>query len=44
VDSIGNHPFHPEMEDNWLLAHQATDHKRPSLTSFFPEKGTGKRL
>jgi hypothetical protein len=44
VDGIESHPFHPEMEGDWLLVHQATDPKRPSLTSFFPEKGTGKRL
>jgi hypothetical protein len=24
----------PEIEDGWLLIHQATDPKRPSLTSF----------
>jgi hypothetical protein len=43
-DGIESHPFHPEIEDDWLLADQATDPKRPSLTSFFPKKGTGKRL
>jgi hypothetical protein len=44
VDGIESHPFHPEIEDEWLLVHQATDPKRPSLTSFFPKKGTGKKL
>jgi hypothetical protein len=44
VDGIENHPFRPQIEDDWLLVHQATDPKPPSLTSFFPEKGTGKRL
>jgi uncharacterized cysteine cluster protein YcgN (CxxCxxCC family) len=44
VDGIESHRFHPEMEDDWLLIHQATDPKRPSLTSFFPKKGAGKRL
>jgi hypothetical protein len=39
VDGIESHPFHPEIEDDWLLVHQATDRKGPSLTSFFPEKG-----
>jgi hypothetical protein len=33
----------PEIEDDWILVHQATNHKRPSLTSFFPEKGKGDR-
>jgi hypothetical protein len=42
VDGIENHPFHPEIEDDWLLVHQATDPKRPSLTSFFPKRGQGK--
>jgi hypothetical protein len=42
VDGIENHPFHLEMEDNWLLVHQATDPKRPSLTPFFSERGKGK--
>jgi hypothetical protein len=43
MDGIENYP---EIEDDWLLVHQATDPKRPSLTSFFPKKGkgTGKRL
>jgi hypothetical protein len=41
VDGIESHPFHPEIEDDWLLVHQATDPKRPSLTSFFPKKGKG---
>jgi hypothetical protein len=44
VDGIENHPFHPEIEDDWLLVHQATDPKRASVTLFFPMKGTGKRL
>jgi hypothetical protein len=44
VDGIENHPFHPGIEDGSLLIHQATDPKCPSLTSFFPKKGTGKRL
>jgi hypothetical protein len=44
VDGIESHPFHPEIEDDWLLVHQATDPRRPSLTSFFPKKRTGKRL
>jgi hypothetical protein len=46
VDGIESHPFHPEIEDDWLLAYQATDPKCPNLTSFFPkrEKGIGKRL
>jgi hypothetical protein len=46
VNGIESHPFHPEREDDWLLVHQATDPKRPSLTSFFPKrgKGTGERL
>jgi hypothetical protein len=26
-------------EDDWLLVHQVTDPKRPSLTLFFPKKG-----
>jgi hypothetical protein len=43
VNGIENYPFHPEIEDDWLLVHQATDPKRPSLTSFFPEKGEGDR-
>jgi hypothetical protein len=43
-DGIEIHPFHPEIEDDWLLVHQAIDPKRPSLTSLFPKKGTGKRL
>jgi hypothetical protein len=44
VDGIEGHPFHPEIEDDWLPVHQATHPKRPSLTSFFPKKGIGKRL
>jgi hypothetical protein len=42
VDGIESYSFHPEIEDDWLLVHQATDPKRPSFTSFFPKKGTGK--
>jgi hypothetical protein len=41
VDGIESHPFHQEIEDDWLLVHQATDPKRPSLTSF-PENGQEK--
>jgi hypothetical protein len=46
ADDIENNPFHPEIEDEWLLVHQATDPKRPRSMSFFPKrgKGTGKRL
>jgi hypothetical protein len=44
MDGIESHPFHPEIEDDWLLVHQATDPKRPNLTSFFPKNETGKRL
>jgi hypothetical protein len=39
ADGIESHPFHPEMEDDWLLVHQATDLQRPNLTSFFPKMG-----
>jgi hypothetical protein len=42
VDGIEIHPFHPEIEVDWLLVHQATDPKRPSLTSSFPKRGQGK--
>jgi hypothetical protein len=44
VDGIESesHPFHLEIEDDWLLVHQAIDPKRPSLTSFFPKMGQGK--
>jgi hypothetical protein len=42
VDGVENHLFHPEIEDDWFLIHQATDSKRPSLTSFFPKRGQGK--
>jgi hypothetical protein len=31
----------PEIEDDWLLAHEAADPKHPSLTSFFPKKVKG---
>jgi hypothetical protein len=44
VDGIESHPFHREIEDDWLLVHQATDPKRPSFTSFLPKRGTEKRL
>jgi hypothetical protein len=42
VDGIESHPFHPEIEDDWLLVYQAIDPKCPSLASFFPRKGQGK--
>jgi hypothetical protein len=42
VDGIENHPFDPEIEDDWLLVYQATDPTRPSLTSFFRKRGQGK--
>jgi hypothetical protein len=42
VDGIESHPFPLEIEDDWLLIHQATDPKCPSLTSFFPKRGQGK--
>jgi hypothetical protein len=42
VDGIENHPFHREIEDDWLLVHQTTDPKCPILTSFFPKRGQGK--
>jgi hypothetical protein len=41
VDGIEIHPFHRKIEDDWLLVHQVTDPKRPSLTSFFPKRGKG---
>jgi hypothetical protein len=44
VDGIDSHPFHPEIEDDWLLIHQATDLERSSLMPFFPKKRTKKRL
>jgi hypothetical protein len=25
MDGIEIHPFHPEIEDDWLLVHQVTD-------------------
>jgi hypothetical protein len=43
-DGIESHPFHPEIKYDWLLVHQATDPQRPSFASFFPRKGTGKKL
>jgi hypothetical protein len=42
MDDIESHPFHLEVEDDWLLVHQAADHKRPSSASFFPKRGQGK--
>jgi hypothetical protein len=42
VDGIEGNPFHPEIEDDWLLVHQVTDRKRPSLTSFFRKRREGK--
>jgi hypothetical protein len=42
VDGIESHPFHSEIEDDWILVHQVTDPKRPSSTSFFPKRGQGK--
>jgi hypothetical protein len=42
VDGIESHLFHPEIEDDWFVVHQATDSKRPNLTLFFPKKGQGK--
>jgi hypothetical protein len=44
VDGIESHPFHLEIEDDWLLVHQANDPKCPSLRSFSPKSGIGKRL
>jgi hypothetical protein len=44
VDCIESHRFRPEIEDDWLLVHQATDPKRPSFTSFSPKNGTRKML
>jgi hypothetical protein len=38
VDGIESHSFHPEIEDDWLLVHQATNPKRPSFTSFLPKR------
>jgi hypothetical protein len=32
----------PEIDDDWLLVHHATDPKHPSSTSFFPKKEQGK--
>jgi hypothetical protein len=42
MDGIESHPFHPEIEDDWFLVHQATDPKHPSLTSFFTKRGQEK--
>jgi hypothetical protein len=42
MDGIESHLFHREIEDDWLLVHQATDPKRPSLTLFFPKREQGK--
>jgi hypothetical protein len=44
VDGIQSHPFHPEIEDDWLMVHQAIDPKRASLTSFFPKRGQGEEF
>jgi hypothetical protein len=38
VDGIESHPFHPEIENDWPLVHQATDPKRPSLRSSFQKR------
>jgi hypothetical protein len=38
MDGIERHSFHPEIEDDWFLVHQAIDPKRPSLMSFFPKR------
>jgi hypothetical protein len=43
VDGIESHPFHPKIDNDWLLVHQATDPKRPSFISFFPKNGKGDR-
>jgi hypothetical protein len=43
VNGIESHPFHPEIEDDWLLVHRTTDPKCPSFTSFFPKRGKGGR-
>jgi hypothetical protein len=42
MDGIESYLFYPEIEDDWILVHQATDPKRPSLMSFFPKRGQGK--
>jgi hypothetical protein len=42
VDGIESHAFHLEMEDDWILVHQATDSQSPGSTSFFPKMGQGK--
>jgi hypothetical protein len=42
VDGMKSHPFHLEIEDDWLLVHQETDLKRPSLASFSRKMGQGK--
>jgi hypothetical protein len=39
VDGIEIHPFHLEIEHDWLLVHQATDRKCRRLTSFFRKWG-----
>jgi hypothetical protein len=44
MDSIDSDRFHLEIEDDWLLVHQATDPKCSNLTLFFLKKGIGKRL
>jgi hypothetical protein len=43
VDGIESHPFHPEIEDDWLLVPRRLV-LRTKLQLIFPEKGTGKRL
>jgi hypothetical protein len=42
VDGIESHPFHPEIEDDWLPVHQVTDPKRPSFRLFSRKMGQGK--
>jgi hypothetical protein len=42
VEGIDSHPFHPEIEDDWLLVHKAIDPKRPSSALLFPKMGQGK--
>jgi hypothetical protein len=46
VDGIESHPFHLEIEEDWLLADQAIEPKRPNLTSFSRKRegGQGKAL
>jgi hypothetical protein len=42
MDVIESHPFHLEIEDDWLLVHQATDPKRPRSMPFSRKRGQGK--